>query len=770
MAEPPPTRGVFLSYAREDTDAAKRIADALRGFGVEVWFDQSELRGGDAWDAKIKRQIRECALFVAIISANSQARGEGYFRREWKLAIERTHDMAAGIPFLIPVVIDQTPESKALVPEEFMRVQWTRLAGGVPTAQFVERVKRLVEEPMALREEPRGPQPVREGSPTGSHPRSGFPGWAWGVIAGMAIAAAAAAALYHRSATPAAEVKAEAAAAAQPTARPTANDKSIAVLPFANMSDEKGNEFFTDGIQEDILTNLALVHEIRVISRTSVMQYRDTKKPIGQIAAELGVAYILEGSVRRAGNKVRVTGQLIHASTDEHVWAKAYDRDLTDIFAIQSELAQAIAAELKAALSPEEKAMLERRPTENTAAYDLYLRGRRLVEIADRPERVALLEKAVALDPSFARAWGDLADEYAFTSFNYHEGIDETMAKAKAAIDRAVQLAADDPEVIASLGTYYYYGFRDYSRANEQYQRLARQRPNDAGLFNSIGLIERRQGRWADALASMRRATELDVANLQYLNNLISCLAEGRRYDELASALRRKADLDPGRLQVGADLALAAFHATGSTKEAEAFISRLTPDEAASPDGINARVALADSVGDTKEVIRLRRLQPYNRQTGLDDWEQDILYAQELFLDGDKSGAVARLGGIPDDMPKRLGREPKNPRLLAFYAMMELVLGHPEEAIRAGDRSVELTPASLDAVDFPVFAALNARLYDHAGKKERALAEYARLFRMPGTAEILNVYELKRDTQSALHGDVRFEALLDDPANNAPLF
>src|SRR5271157_1650558 len=181
MAEPPSTRGVFLSYAREDTDAAKRIADALRGFGVEVWFDQSELRGGDAWDARIRRQIRECALFVAIVSANSQSRGEGYFRREWKLAIERTHDMAAGIPFLIPVVIDQTPESKALVPEEFMRVQWMRLAGGVPTTQFVERVKRLVEDPRDLRDGAMGPRPVREGDPTGSVPKSGLPGWAWGV-------------------------------------------------------------------------------------------------------------------------------------------------------------------------------------------------------------------------------------------------------------------------------------------------------------------------------------------------------------------------------------------------------------------------------------------------------------------------------------------------------------------------------------------------------------------------------------------------------------
>jgi TolB-like protein len=393
MSETTPTRGVFLSYAREDTEAARRIADALRGFGVEVWFDQSELRGGDAWDAKIKSQIRECALFLAIISANTQARGEGYFRREWKLAIERTHDMAAGIPFLIPVVVDQTQESKALVPEEFMRVQWTRLASG-PTPQFVERIKRLMDKPLAPIASPQEPGGAHTAATPASPRKGGFPGWAWGVGAGVLIAAVVLLLALRRPEPPR---EPEVAAAANAAAvKPKADEKSIAVLPFANMSDDKDNAFFTDGIQEDILTNLALVHEIRVVSRTSVEQYRDTKKPIRQIASELGVSYILEGSVRRAGSKVRVTGQLIHAQTDEHIWAKAYDRDLTDIFAIQSELAQAIAEELKAALSPEEKVMLARKPTDNPEAYDVYLKARAMDGVEDIPEQLSLLEKAVA--------------------------------------------------------------------------------------------------------------------------------------------------------------------------------------------------------------------------------------------------------------------------------------------------------------------------------------------------------------------------------------
>jgi TolB-like protein len=759
--------GVFMSYAREDTDPARRIAEALRGFGIEVWFDQNELRGGDQWDAKIKRQIRECALFVPIVSANSQARGEGYFRREWKLAIERTHDMAAGIPFLVPVVIDQTSEARALVPEEFMRVQWTRLAGGLPTPQFVERVKRLIEEPTIRLAEAKGSFSSTERMRTGPLLRIGIPGWAWGVIAGVGIAAAAYFGMSLRTTPPATEEAGEAPARSVPKAA----DKSIAVLPFENMSDEKDNEFFTDGIQEDILTNLALVHEIRVVSRTSVMQYRDTKKSIGQIASELGVAYILEGSVRRSGNKVRVTGQLIHAATDEHVWAKAYDRDLTDIFAIQSEVAQAIANELQAALSPEEKAMLDSRPTRNTEAYDLYLKARRMGDAGDRDAEMALLEKAVGLDPSFARAWGGLADDYAYATFSYREGMDAMLTKAKAAIDQALQLAPEDPDVIGSLGTYYYYGYRDYARANEQYERLARQRPNDAGVFNSIGLIERRQGKWAESLASIRRATELDVANVRYLNNLISDLSDARRYDELAVACRRMAALRPEEFTLGFDVALVSFHATGSTREVEDFFAHLSPEEVGSPQGINLRTAWAGTKGDIPEFIRLRRLQPYfDKDTGLAHWEQDVLTAQILFLTGDKVGAVAQLGHIPDELDKRLELEPKNPRHWAFKAIVELIQGHPTEAVRAGERSVELIPMSLDAVDAPVFASFRALTYDNTGNKDRALAEYARLLRTPGSAGPLNVYELKLYDLGSLHGDPRFEAILADPANNAPLF
>jgi tetratricopeptide (TPR) repeat protein len=234
--------------------------------------------------------------------------------------------------------------------------------------------------------------------------------------------------------------------------------------------------------------------------------------------------------------------------------------------------------------------------------------------------------------------------------------------------------------------------------------------------------------------------------------------------------LRKKAELEPEKFEVGADLALVAFHATGSTRESEAFFSQLTPEQASSPEGISARSSWAGSLGDYQEVIRLQRLQPYDSHSTLENWEQDVFSAQNLFLAGDKAGAVAGLGHIPEEMKKRMEREPKNPRILAFNAIVELVLGHTAEAVRSSERSVELMPDSLDAVYAPLYATFNAQIYDHAGQKEKALSEYARLLRTPGAPNYLNVYEMKRDTQSSLHGDPRLEAILNDPANNAPTF
>lgn len=777
MPDPaPPPGAVFLSYAREDTDAARRIADALRAFGVEVWFDQNELRGGDSWDAKIRTQIRSCTLFVPIISAQTQSRGEGYFRREWKLAVERTHDMAAGVPFLLPVVTDDTKESEALVPDEFMRVQWTRLDRGVPTPQFVGQVKKLLEEPRKATRAPaamsatHGQQPESTPAPA----RKGPPAWIWAVAA-LVVVAAVGGYFLMRSPAPVPPVAAPAEAKPALTAIKPAriSDKSIAVLPFSNMSEDKDSAFFTDGIHEDILTNLALIRELRVVSRTSVMPFRATTKSMRQIAQELGVTYILEGSVRRSGNKVRVTGQLIHAATDEHVWAKAYDRDLTDVFTIQAELSSQIATALKAALSPEEKELIARRPTENPAAYDLYLRARDVNNRegntpAAKNRRIELLQRAVELDPGFAQAWGELANSCAFAYFGSEERMDERLAQAKVAIERAVQLAPDDPEVIGSLGTYYYYGFRDYARAAEQYERLGRLQPNAATVPSSLGLILRRQGRWTESLVQSKRAADLDPGNISYQRNLLATLQAARRWPEAIAVQRRIATLLPDNLREAYLLAELHFTASGSTREGDAFFAGLSVEQRSSPLGITLRKYWARSSGDFAEAVRLDRQLPYYDAEGQPHWRQAYAAALDLLALGDKEAAVARLGDFPAELRRRLQHEPRNVMYWSFLSGMEAIRGNKEEALRCSDRCLELMPESIDALDGGTYASFRARLYDFIGDKEKALAEYTRMLRVP-TSRFMNVHELRRGF-STLHGDPRFQALLEDPQNNAPLF
>ncbi|MEJ1970979.1 MAG: TIR domain-containing protein [Lacunisphaera sp.] len=762
-----------MSYAREDADAVRRIADALRAFGVEVWFDQNELRGGDVWDQKIRTQIRTCTLCVPVVSATTQARGEGYFRREWRIAVERTHDMAAGVPFLLPVVIDDTAEAGALVPDEFMRVQWTRLPKGVPTPQFVEQVKRLLsKEPGAWSREMEAgrPRPVERGGDTPPPKKKSAVVLTSGTVA--VIVAIAVAIGVFRKAEPATPPPAAAAKPAAP-APPVFSDKSIAVLPFTNMSEDKDSGFFADGVHEDILTNLALVRELRVVSRTSVMPYRTTAKSMRQIAQELGVTYILEGSVRRSGNKVRVTGQLIHAATDEHVWAQAYDRDLTDVFTIQAELSQQIAAALKTVLSPEEKVLIARKPTENPAAYDLFLRARDILNregngFSSRKKQIALLQSAVELDPTFAQAWGALAESRAFWAFSDFEEADTELAQAKVAIDRAVQLAPDDPEVYSNLGTYYYYGYRDYARAVEQYERRARLQPNSPSVFNSLALIQRRQGQWAQSLPNARRACELDPSNLRYLRNMAATLRAGRRWDELLATQGRIVALSPGDLDEAYQLVYFQFLATGSTRAAEQFFAGLSPSVRDSVLGVNLRKQWASTVGDYAEVVRLDRLQPYYDGDGTPHREQAYFTAFNYYAMGDQAGAKARLGDFPGEMRAISERMPRNVRVLEFLGGMEALLGHKEEALHYVEKAVELRPVTSDALDGGTAEAVRAIVYDLMGEKEKALAEYTRLFRTP-LIQLVSVQEFKRQ-YSTLKGDPRFEALLNDPANNAPLF
>ena len=305
------TQAIFLSYASKDADAARRICEVLRSAGSEVWFDQSELRGGDAWDASIRTQIKECALFVPIICANTDARPEGYFRLEWKLAVDRSHLMADNKAFLFPVILGDVAEATALVPDKFRERQWTRLGTQISddaaTQAFAERIAKLTTGAGSSSKN-------ASSSPTDREFVSAIP-------APPAVAA---------DATP-----------------------SIAVLAFANRSASADDEYFSDGLADELLNVLAKIKGLRVAARTSAFSFKGENDDVATIGQKLNVATVLEGSVRKSGNRVRISVQLIKVDDGFQRWGETYDRTLDDIFAVQDDIAQSVVTELRATLPGE---------------------------------------------------------------------------------------------------------------------------------------------------------------------------------------------------------------------------------------------------------------------------------------------------------------------------------------------------------------------------------------------------------------------------------
>jgi len=476
-------RAVFLSYASEDAEAAERICAGLRNAGIEVWFDQNELRGGAAWDSAIKKQIKACALFIPIISANSRARVEGYFRFEWKLAVDRSHLMAAEKAFLLPVVIDGTDEVDARVPDKFHEVQWTWLSGGQTSAAFVEQVSRL----LALGEyvPPAVPSPVLQQNPC--------------------------------------------------------SEQSIAVLPFVDMSQNKDQEYFSDGLTEELIGLLTRVPELRVPARTSCFYFKSKQATISDIARALNVAHVLEGSVRKAGDTIRIAVQLIRADTGYHLWSQTYDRTLDDIFKVQDEIAGSVVRSLCDALLS--ATLPTRSASLNSEAYQLYLRGhfhwnRRSPE--EFRKAIAFFQQAIAVEPDYALAFTGLANCYSLLPiYDRLSRATETMPQARTAILKA--LAIDDglAEAHASLGLILALFDFEWVAAERQYQRAIELSPNSPVPHQWYGELLVNTGRLDAGLAEGRRAVDLDplsqVANLALGIQLNSA----RRYDEAIAQLQK---------------------------------------------------------------------------------------------------------------------------------------------------------------------------------------------------------------------------------------
>ena len=593
------SRAVFLSYASQDAEVARKICDSLRTAGIEVWFDQSELRGGDAWDRKIRQQIHDCRLFVPIISVHSEARDEGYFRREWKLAVDRTHDMADHKAFLVPVVIDGTAERSASVPDKFRELQWSYLPGGETTTAFVEHIRRLLAQgspssPTDGRQTADGSGGGERGGPVAVGFRARFhqrSSARMAITALIALTAVGGTALWlysrpvnqriNAGAIAASTLRSTKARVPEPIFNPPAH--SIAVLPFINLSGDPKQDYFSDGISEELINALSRIRSIEVIARTSSFSFKGQNVDARTIAHRLNVGAILEGSVRRSGNTVRVTAQLIDATTGFDLWSQDYDRRMKNILELQSNIATAVARKLQAKLGVDVRRRITLGGTSNADAYDHFLRGQHLESLADPTldeagYRAALAQynQAIVLDPNYALAYAAKAGDLAFIANFFSSGDSQQRlgTEARAAAERAIALAPELGEAHRELGLVLAYTFLNFNAALPEFERALALSPGSWKVESEYGTFEALLGHANAAISASATAIRLDPENIDALTDMGQNLIWAHRFEDALIVLRHASVLNPKDEFVNANMAFALL-ALGRVSQAEQLCESL---------------------------------------------------------------------------------------------------------------------------------------------------------------------------------------------------
>jgi serine/threonine protein kinase/Tfp pilus assembly protein PilF len=547
-----------------------------------------------------------------------------------------------------------------------------------------------------------------------------------------------------------------------------APEKSIAVLPFENLSANQENSFFADGVQDEILTNLAKVADLKVISRTSVMQYRNTaSRNLPEIAQALRVAHVLVGSVQRASNRVRVTAQLIDARTDAHLWAEHYDRPLDDVFAIQSEIAKTIAEQLRAQLSPGEKAAIEQPPTINLEAYDYYNQAKAIIATSafgagfgDKlAEAARLLDEAVAKDPNFVIAYCDLAGVH---DFAYFSGVDHTPARlglAEKAVQNALRLRPDGGEAHLAQAQHLYQGYLEYEKALAELAIAARTLPNDPRVFELSGYIIRREGRQEEGLRNLQRALELDPRNFATLQQIALSYEALRRYPEMVEVLDRALAIVPNDVDTKISRAQAELDWKADTRPLHNTIDALLASQPA------AATSFADSwfylaLYERDFAAAQRALTALGEHTYGPD---AILFSPKFGqgfvarLRGDSAGARAAFTAARADQEKLIATQGEYAPALCVLGMIDAALGRKDDAQREGRRAVEMLPVERDALNSVRVREFLAIIYAWTGENDLACQQLAAATKFPASASYgqlrLHPY------WDPLRGDPRFEKI-----------
>jgi TolB-like protein len=554
-----------------------------------------------------------------------------------------------------------------------------------------------------------------------------------------------------------------------------APEKSIAVLPFENLSRDPDNAFFADGVMDEILTDLSRIADLKVISRTSVMQYKSgIARNLREIGQQLGVANVVEGSVQRVGNHVRVNAQLLDARTDRHLWGQTYDRDLADVFAIQSEIAKTIADQLQAKLSPAEREAIERAPTSDIAAFDLYTRGKNLIlragsiaanERANTLQGIDLVNQAIARDPSFFDAYCQVA--WAHDGL-YMLGYDHTSARlalADAAVEAASRLRPDAGETHLARAQNLYQGYLDYDGALAELELARQTLPNDWRAFFWTGLIQRRQGRWGESVRNLERGILRDPRNFFALQQTAATYHILRRYPEETAMYDRILAFEPDDAVTKVARALVKLNSEADTEPLHQMIGSIrSTNPAATPSIANGWLLCALAERDTasaKNAVIALGENPISFAS-IDNVLFNRPFVEGAFarMTNDEDKAQAAFAAARADQEKIVQAEPNYAPALCSLGLIDAGLGRKEDALREGRRAVELLPPEKDALDGSATVKYLAMIAAWVGDKDLACEQLATAVRLPsglsyGQLKLLPFWD-------PLRGDPRFEKLVEE--------
>jgi TolB-like protein/Flp pilus assembly protein TadD len=545
-------------------------------------------------------------------------------------------------------------------------------------------------------------------------------------------------------------------------------EKSIAVLPFENSSDAKENAYFADGVQDEILTDLSKIADLKIISRTSVMHYKSgVARNLREIAQQLGVAYVVEGSVQRSGNRVRVNAQLVDARINRQIWGQTYDRDLANVFAIQSEIAKAIADQLQVKLSPSEANAIERPPTGDIAAFDLYTRAKTLLLTsfssaakAKLLQAADLLNQAIVLDPSFFQAYCLLAGTH---DRLYLSGFDHTPARlalAEAAIDAAFRLRPDAGEAHLERAGNLYRGYLDYNGALAELEVAGQTLPNDPRIFELKGYIERRQGRWDESTRDLERAIDLDPRNFFMLQQIALSYGVLRRYAEEKSVWNRALAIEPNDVNTKVALASVEFHWKADTRLLHQTIDSIrTTNPGTLPSVANDWLSCALT---ERDVAAAENALNAFGETPLTDYavhlNRPLMEGVIARMTKDEGTARAAFMAARAEQEKTVRAQPDYGPALCVLGLIDAALGRKEEALREGRRAVELLPVAKDAINGPLMITYLAMIAAWVGDKDLACEQLAIAVRPPSTVSYGQLKLLP--FWDPLRGDPRFEKIV----------